>query len=66
MVRSESCDTGTSPKVRQGELGEQLRDLRNKHGLTVEDVAEKLLCSATKISRLETGHAARVCATSEA
>jgi transcriptional regulator with XRE-family HTH domain len=29
--------------------------LRNSHNLTVEDVAEKLLCSATKISRLETG-----------
>lgn len=47
--------TGTSPPVRQRELGKRLRDLRNRHGLTVEDVAEKLLCSATKISRLETG-----------
>jgi transcriptional regulator with XRE-family HTH domain len=47
--------TGTSPTVRQRELGKRLRDLRNRHGLTVEDVAEKLLCSATKISRLETG-----------
>ncbi len=47
--------TGTSPTVRQRELGKRLRDLRNQHGLTVEDVAEKLLCSATKISRLETG-----------
>jgi transcriptional regulator with XRE-family HTH domain len=45
----------TSPTVRQRELGKRLRDLRNEHGLTVEDVAEKLLCSATKISRLETG-----------
>ena len=45
----------TSPTVRQRELGKRLRDLRNQHGLTVEDVAEKLLCSATKISRLETG-----------
>jgi len=32
-----------------------LRELRGQHDLTVEDVAEKLLCSATKISRLETG-----------
>ncbi len=46
---------GTSPTVRQRELGKRLRELRNHHGLTVEDVAEKLLCSATKISRLETG-----------
>src|ERR1700685_2768260 len=46
---------GTSPTVRQRELGKRLRELRNQHSLTVEDVAEKLLCSATKISRLETG-----------
>jgi transcriptional regulator with XRE-family HTH domain len=45
----------TSPTVRQRELGKRLRELRNQHGLAVEDVAEKLLCSATKISRLETG-----------
>src|SRR5258708_3628911 len=45
----------TSPTVRQRELGKRLRDLRNQHDLTVEDVAEKLHCSATKISRLETG-----------
>jgi transcriptional regulator with XRE-family HTH domain len=46
---------GTSPTVRQRELGKRLRELRNQHDLTVEDVAEKLLCSATKVSRLETG-----------
>jgi transcriptional regulator with XRE-family HTH domain len=45
----------TSPTVRQRELGKRLRELRNQHSLTVEEVAEKLLCSATKISRLETG-----------
>ncbi len=45
----------TNPTVRQRELGKRLRQLRNQHGLTVEDVAEKLLCSPTKISRLETG-----------
>jgi transcriptional regulator with XRE-family HTH domain len=44
----------TSPTIRQRELGRRLRDLRNRHGYTVEDVGEKLLCSATKISRLET------------
>ena len=47
--------TATSPTVRQRELGKRLRELRGQHDLTVEDVAEKLLCSATKISRLETG-----------
>jgi len=46
---------GTSPTVRQRELGKRLRDLRLRHDLTVEAVAERLLCSATKISRLETG-----------
>jgi transcriptional regulator with XRE-family HTH domain len=46
---------GTSPTVRQRELGKRLRELRNRHDLTVEEVADKLLCSATKISRLETG-----------
>lgn len=47
--------TGTSPTARQRELGTRLRGLRNEHNLTVENVAERLLCSATKISRLETG-----------
>src|SRR5579859_2564335 len=46
---------GANPTVRQRELGMRLRGLRNGLGLTVEDVAERLLCSATKISRLETG-----------
>jgi transcriptional regulator with XRE-family HTH domain len=45
---------GTSPIARQRELGIRLRALRNEHGMTVEEVAEQLLCSATKISRLET------------
>jgi transcriptional regulator with XRE-family HTH domain len=46
---------GTSPTGRQRELGVRLRELRNGRGLTVEGVAKELLCSATKISRLETG-----------
>jgi len=45
----------SSSTVRQRELGKRLRELRLEHGLTVEDVAEKIMCSATKISRLETG-----------
>jgi transcriptional regulator with XRE-family HTH domain len=47
--------TGTSPTVRQRELGIRLRKYRLDLGYTVEDVAEKLLCSPTKISRAETG-----------
>jgi transcriptional regulator with XRE-family HTH domain len=46
---------GTSPTARQRELGARLRGFRIEHGLTVEHVANELLCSATKISRLETG-----------
>jgi len=45
----------SSPTARQRELGTRLRGLRNEHGMTVEEVADRLLCSATKISRLETG-----------
>ncbi len=44
-----------SPTVRRRELGALLRALRNDVGLTVEQVAERLLCSPSKISRLETG-----------
>ncbi|MGD0933105.1 MAG: helix-turn-helix transcriptional regulator [Streptosporangiaceae bacterium] len=47
--------TGANPTVRQRELGMQLRRLRTDRGLTVEEVADRLLCSATKISRMETG-----------
>jgi transcriptional regulator with XRE-family HTH domain len=54
-VFEEHSVAGTSPTVRQRELGKRLRELRSQHDLTVEDVAEKLLCSATKVSRLETG-----------
>ncbi len=45
----------SSPTVRQRELGMRLRELRNGQGMTVDEVAGKLLCSATKISRAETG-----------
>jgi transcriptional regulator with XRE-family HTH domain len=44
-----------NPTVRQRELGIRLRALRTALGLTVEDVGAELLCSATKISRIETG-----------
>lgn len=47
--------SGASLTVRQRELGRRLRQLRYQHGLTIEDVAGQLLCSATKVSRLETG-----------
>jgi len=44
-----------SPTVRRRELGTLLRALRNSKGWTVEQVAEQLLCSPSKVSRLETG-----------
>lgn len=47
--------TSSNPTIRQRELGLRMRELRNEHGMTVEAVAGHLLCSATKISRMETG-----------
>jgi transcriptional regulator with XRE-family HTH domain len=44
-----------SPTLRRRELGALLRSLRNAQGLTVEQVAERLLCSPSKVSRMETG-----------
>jgi transcriptional regulator with XRE-family HTH domain len=43
------------PTLRRWELGARLRSLRLDHQLSVEDAAERLLCSPSKISRLETG-----------
>jgi transcriptional regulator with XRE-family HTH domain len=44
-----------SPTVRKRELGALLRALRNERGLTVDQVAEELMCSPSKVSRMETG-----------
>jgi transcriptional regulator with XRE-family HTH domain len=48
---------GTSPTVRRRELGFLLRKLRTDLGLSVEEAAQRLLFSPTKISRRETGRA---------
>ena len=45
-----------SPTVRRRELGTLLRQLRNQNGMTVEQAAERLLFSMSKLSRMETGH----------
>jgi len=45
-----------SPTVRRRRLSGELRRLRDQAQLTIDDVAEKLDCSASKISRIETGH----------
>jgi len=44
-----------SPTLRRRELGVRLRALRTEQGLTVDQVAEELLCSPSKVSRMETG-----------
>jgi transcriptional regulator with XRE-family HTH domain len=47
--------SGSSPTVRRRQLGAQLRALRTERGWTVEQLAEELLCSPSKVSRMETG-----------
>jgi transcriptional regulator with XRE-family HTH domain len=42
--------------VRQRRLAAELRRLREAAGLTCEETAARLECSASKISRIETGH----------
>jgi transcriptional regulator with XRE-family HTH domain len=44
-----------SPTVRRRELGALLRALRTGRGMTVDQVAAVLLCSPSKVSRMETG-----------
>jgi transcriptional regulator with XRE-family HTH domain len=51
----EARNSSGSPTVRRRELGALLRALRTGRGLTVEQVAGELLCSPSKVSRMETG-----------
>lgn len=44
-----------SPTLRKRQLGMELRRLREAAGVTIEHVAERLECSGSKISRIETG-----------
>jgi transcriptional regulator with XRE-family HTH domain len=44
-----------SPTVRRKRLGIELRRLREQAGLTCEEVGQRLDCSGTRISRIETG-----------
>lgn len=46
---------GSSPTVRRRRLGIELRRLREFAGRTIEEVAEQLECSPSKVSRIETG-----------
>jgi transcriptional regulator with XRE-family HTH domain len=45
-----------SPTIRRRRLGAELRRRREFAGVTIESVADRLECSASKISRIETGH----------
>lgn len=47
--------TGRTLTVRRRRLAWGLRRLREAAGLTVEEVARRLECSVSKISRVETG-----------
>jgi hypothetical protein len=45
-----------SPTIRRRRLGAELRRRREAARVTIEAVADRLECSASKISRIETGH----------
>lgn len=45
-----------SPTLRRRQLGMELRRQREHAGVTIDQVALRLDCSASKISRIETGH----------
>ncbi len=45
-----------SPTMRRRRLGIELRRLREAAGVTIDVVAERLECSSSKVSRIETGH----------
>lgn len=44
-----------SPTVRRRRLASELRRLREKANLTIDDVGARLECSTSKVSRIETG-----------
>jgi DNA-binding XRE family transcriptional regulator len=47
--------SNVNPTVRRRRLGQELRRLREVKGMTAEEVADRLLVSQSKISRLENG-----------
>ncbi|GKQ36699.1 helix-turn-helix transcriptional regulator [Streptomyces sp. A012304] len=47
--------SNVNPTVRRRRLGQELRKLREDKGMTAEQVADRLLVSQSKISRLENG-----------
>lgn len=55
ILRQRRALSTANPAARRRELASRLRQLRVERGLTVEEVANQLLCSPPKISRVETG-----------
>jgi transcriptional regulator with XRE-family HTH domain len=49
------AESAAGPLLSRRQLGALLRQLRFSAGLTIEQVAERLLCSPSKVSRMETG-----------
>src|ERR1044071_5780969 len=45
-----------SPTIRRRRLGAELRRYRETAGVTIDVVADRLGCSPSKVSRIETGH----------
>jgi transcriptional regulator with XRE-family HTH domain len=45
-----------SPTIRRRRLGAELRRYREAAGVTIDVVADRLGCSTSKVSRIETGH----------
>ena len=55
MVSTAGVSGRGSPTLRRRQLGMELRRLREAAGVTIDQVAERLECSGSKISRIETG-----------
>jgi hypothetical protein len=51
-----SVNQRRSPTIRRRRLGAELRKYRDAAGVTIDVVADRLGCSASKVSRIETGH----------
>jgi transcriptional regulator with XRE-family HTH domain len=51
-----SVNQRRSPTIRRRRLGAELRRHRDAAGVTIDVVADQLGCSASKVSRIETGH----------
>jgi transcriptional regulator with XRE-family HTH domain len=51
-----SVNQRRSPTIRRRRLGTELRRLREQAHVTIDVVADRLGCSPSKVSRIETGH----------